>query len=195
MEGIAEGLNCPFVSEPWHYRIFPAKYEKHRQDFICGKLNKSVVVKGIINADQYLGKYLYWTEQPYLVDKLDWLDAIEVVFWSRFAKKFDKVILLDRKDTEAKVISLEQAGNTANWHNQYTVEEKYIPKGELFRELVLRQKAGEALLKVLADHMNIDITYYEDLFDGKMKDNYFDLPIDNEKLFKNYLDPKLRYRQ
>jgi len=196
MRGLANGLKCHFVAEPWNLREFNPEFEEHRKNFRYQELDENVVVKCIINTQQYLGFYLWWTNCPYDVEGLDWLDNnSELVFWSRFAKKFDKVILLGRKDMMAKIKSSAHAHATDNWHSPYVAKPEFEPKGEYLKELILKEEAGVKLLETLSKHLNIKITYYEDLYNGKMKDNYFDLPIDNEKLFKNYLDPKLRYRR
>lgn len=196
MRGLAEGLKCHFVAEPWNFVQFNDTFEQDRRNFRYQELDENVVVKCLINTQQYLGFYLWWTSCPYDVKGLDWLDNnSELVFWSRFAEKFDKVILLDRKDILAKVKSSAHAQATDNWDKPYIAQPKFEPKGKYLEELILKEEAGVKLLEILSKYINIDITYYEDLYNGKMRDNYFDLPIDNEKLFKNYLDPKLRYRQ
>ena len=139
---------------------------------------------------------MFWRVCPYDCTGLDWLDNdSEAVFWYRFAQKFDKVIILDRYDTHSKVVSALHAQYYKNWHENYEFKQEIIPPHKSMKEFYIKEEVSTELLKLLSRKLEVDITYCEELFNGAMRKNYFDLPIDNERLFKNYLDPKLKYRK
>jgi hypothetical protein len=193
MFGLADGLGCNYIAEPWNldlaHRIKP---ENHEIDY--NNLPKDVVVKVIVNVKQYLGFYMYWTTCPYDCSGLDWLDNdSEAVFWYRFAQKFDKVIILDRYDTHAKVVSSVHAQHYNNWHEEYKYDEKLLPSN--LKELYIKEEVSSELLKLLSRKLEVDITYYEEIFNNKQQESYFGLPIDSEKLFENFLKNNHRYKQ
>ena len=193
MFGLAEGLGCNYIAEPWNLDLaHRVKPENHEIDY--NNLPEDVVVKVIVNVKQYLGFYMYWTTCPYDCSGLDWLDNdSEAVFWYRFAQKFDKVIILDRYDTHAKVVSAVHAQHYNNWHEEYKYNEKLLPSS--LKELYIKEEVSTELLKLLSRKLEVDITYYEEIFNNKQQESYFGLPIDSEKLFENFLKNKHRYKQ
>jgi len=192
MKGIAEGLDCNYIAEPWNLELKDKLDDKH-QTIDYQNLPEDVVVKVIVNTKQSLGCYLYWTDSPYNTTGLDWLDAeSETVFWYRFAQKFDKVIILDRRDTYARVVSASISQRRGIWHDKYLYDEKLIPENT--DELIMEAETSSALLEILSRKMKIDITYYEEIYNNMQRKNYFNLPLDSKKLFDKYLNTKYRYQ-
>ena len=191
MMGLAEGLGCNYVAEPWNLDL---ALKGIPQDIDYNNIPEDVVVKVIVNVKQYLGFYMYWTTCPYDCSGLDWLDNdSEAVFWYRFAQKFDKVIILDRYDIHAKVVSAVHAQHYDIWHKEYKYDERIIPSN--LKELYLKEEVSTELLKLLSRKLEVDITYYEEIFNNKQRESYFGLPIDSEKLFENYLKNNHRYKK
>lgn len=192
MKGIADGLDYNYIAEPWNLDLINILDKKH-QEIDFHNLPEDVVVKVIVNTRQFLGFYLYWTNGPYNTEGLDWLDTCsEGVFWYRFAQRFDKVIILDRYDIYAKVVSAQMAQAYNLWDDKYVYDEKLLP--ENIDELKIKEEVSSALLKILSWKLSIDITYYEELYDNIQKENYFNLPLDSKRLFDKYLNTKYRYQ-
>ena len=49
------------------------------------------------------------------------------------------------------------------------------------------------MLKLIAHHIGLEVTYYEDIYTNKVQD-YFGLGVDNQKMFDNYINPKYKYK-
>jgi hypothetical protein len=195
MLGLASGLRCEYIAEPWNLDLID-KIEPKHHEIDYHNLPEDVVVKCIVNVKQYLGFYMYWTKCPFDCSGLDWLDnGSEAVFWYRFAQKFDKIILLDRYDVRARVLSALHAQHYEEWHGEYEFKEEIIPPHKNMKELYIKEEVSSELLKLLSRKLEVDITYYEEIFNNKQRESYFGLPIDSEKLFENFLNTKHRYQQ
>jgi len=195
MEGLADGLGYNYIAEPWNLDL-AGKLEHQHYKIDYHNLPEDVVVKVIGNVKQYLGFYMYWTSCPYDCSGLDWLDNdSEPIFWYRFAQKFDKVILLDRYDVQAKIESALHAQHYEEWHGEYEFKDELIPPHKSMKLLYMKEEQSSDLLKLLSRHLEVDITYYEEIFNNKQRESYFGLPIDSKKLFDNFLNTKHRYRK
>ena len=195
MKGLANGLGCNYIAEPWNLDLVDNLLPIHH-DIDYHNLPEDVVVKVIVNVKQYLGFYMYWTNRPFDCSGLDWLDnASEAVFWYRFAQKFDKIILLDRYDTQAKVVSSLHAQHYESCDGQYEFKKEIIPPYKNMKELYIKEEVSSELLKLLSRKLEVDITYYEEIFNNKQRQSYFGLPIDSKELCDNFLNTKYRYQR
>jgi hypothetical protein len=89
----------------------------------------------------------------------------DVTFYLEFVKFFDEVILLSRKDLNACAESL----SYANYFQNFTEKYDWINTPNLNENIKLVKKFNEDLEK-LSKLININILYYEDLFNLESKD-------------------------
>jgi hypothetical protein len=89
----------------------------------------------------------------------------DVTFYLEFVKFFDEVILLSRKDLNACAESL----SYANYFQNFTEKYDWINTPNLNENIKLVKKFNEDLKK-LSKLININILYYEDLFNLESKD-------------------------
>jgi hypothetical protein len=82
------------------------------------------------------------------------------LFYSNFVKLFDRIILVSRKDLKLCAESLSYANHFGNFSEKY----EWINTPNLIDNIKLVKKF-DADLKKLSELINIDILYYEDLFD------------------------------
>ena len=196
MLGLAEGLDYDAVPEPWNrgLKLRPEYHNEAYKNFTYQNLPDNMVVKSIVNVQQYLGFYWNQPHPRYDCEGLDWLDnACEVVFWYRFAQKFDKVIILDRRDIDARVSSALHAQYFQKWRGAYTYTPSIIPDTETWKQLKMKEEQSSDILKLIARHLGLEVTYYEDIYTNKVQD-YFGLGVDNQKMFDNYINPKYKYK-
>ena len=180
LKAIAKIYNCRAITEPW----LKATYHKRQsEDFLEERKVKNVVIKSMASQVPSDGKY---------EDRLD--------IHTRFAKQFDIVICLGRKNKKEQVESFVHAIkiNTGpnEWHGKYTfnnniLDEDYIQYGNQY-------DSHMSDLKLLAENLGKEIIWYEDLFSGNveivdkcLKSLPSNISYDN---LKEYIDPKLKYR-
>lgn len=84
----------------------------------------------------------------------------DISFYSNFVKLFDRVILVSRKDLKLCAESLSYANHFGNFSEKY----EWINTPNLMDNIKLVKKF-DTDLKKLSELINIDILYYEDLFD------------------------------
>lgn len=111
-------------------------------------------------------------------------------FYKSYLQNFDKVILLYRKNIISTCRSLANAQVYGTWHTSYTSDptlnfEKHIPVIELNNKVLLK----------LSKHLNIPLTYYEDLYSGDLDYlnnflTYYDIKVNNLKEFYSVMDPQ-----
>jgi hypothetical protein len=89
----------------------------------------------------------------------------DVTFYLDFVKFFDEVILLSRKDLNACAESL----SYANYFQNFTEKYDWINTPNLNENIKLVKEFNEDLEK-LSKLININILYYEDLFNLESKD-------------------------
>ena len=63
------------------------------------------------------------------------------------------------------------------------------------KELYIKEEVSSELLKLLSRKLEVDITYYEEIFNNKQRQSYFGLPIDSKELCDNFLNTKYRYQR
>ena len=97
-------------------------------------------------------------------------------------------------DTEPLTID-EAAQHYEEWHGEYEFKDELIPPHKSMKLLYMKEEQSSDLLKLLSRHLEVDITYYEEIFNNKQRESYFGLPIDSKKLFDNFLNTKHRYRK
>jgi len=180
MKALAKIYNCRAITEPW----LKATYHKTlSQNVLEERKVKNVVIKSMASQIPSDGKY---------EDRLD--------IHTRFAKQFDIVICLGRKNKKEQVESFIHAikNNTdpKEWHGKYTFndnisEEDYIEYGNQYDKFM-------SDLKLLAKNLDSKIIWYEDLFSGdKGRVNeclkYLPNNISYDNL-KKYINPILKYR-
>ena len=115
-----------------------------------------------------------------IIDQIPSNETNHINYWFNKCKEFDKVILLSRKDLKACAESL--AFLDYNEKNGFKHNEKYewylTPNFNKWYEYLI--SANEDLL-ILGKLLNIETTYYEDIFDLNSKDR---LRIGNLKRYK-----------
>jgi hypothetical protein len=84
----------------------------------------------------------------------------DILFYSNFVKLFDRIILVSRKDLKLCAESLSYANYFGNFNEKY----EWINTPNLIDNIKLVKKF-DTDLKKLSELINIDILYYEDLFD------------------------------
>lgn len=84
----------------------------------------------------------------------------DILFYSNFVKLFDKVILVSRKDLKLCAESLAYANYFGNFSEKY----EWVSTPNLLENIKLVKKFDEDL-KNLSKLINVNISYYEDLFD------------------------------
>jgi hypothetical protein len=84
----------------------------------------------------------------------------DILFYSNFVKLFDRIILVSRKDLKLCAESLSYANYFGNFSEKY----EWINTPNLIDNIRLVKKF-DADLKKLSELININILYYEDLFD------------------------------
>ena len=197
MLGLGKGLDYDVVPEPWNrgLKLRPEYQSEAYKNFTYQNMPDNIVVKSIVNVQQHLGFFWNQPQPKYDCEGLDWLDnASEVVFWYRFAKNFDKVIILDRRDIDARISSALHAQYFQKWRATYTHTPSIMPDTETWKQLRMKEEQSSDMLKLIAHNLGIEMTYYEDIYTGKVQD-YFGLGVDNQKMFDNYINPKYRYKK
>ena len=180
LKAIGKIYNFRAITEPWLKATY---HDRQSKDFLQERNVKNVVIKTMASQVPSDGKY---------EDRLD--------IHTRFAKQFDIVICLGRKNKRKQVESFVHAikNNTGpkEWHGKYTFndsisEEDYIEYGNQY-------DSHMSDLKLLAKNLNKEIIWYEDLFSGnKTRVNeclkYLPNNISYDNL-KKYINPVLKYR-
>tara|TARA_B100001778_G_C18524239_1_gene600372 strand:- start:271 stop:882 length:612 start_codon:yes stop_codon:yes gene_type:complete len=180
LKALAKIYNCRAITEPWLKATY---HETLSQNILEERKVKNVVIKSMASQVPSDGKY---------EDRLD--------IHTRFAKQFDIVICLGRKNKKEQVESFVHAikNNTGpkEWHGKYTFndnisEEDYIEYGNQY-------DSHMSDLKLLAKNLDKEIIWYEDLFSGnKTRVNeclkYLPNNISYDNL-KKYINPVLKYR-
>jgi len=124
-----------------------------------------------------------------------------------FAKEFDKIILLDRRDYKIHLESYinlhyKMKYNKESLHLKYNYKE--IPS-EYINNFLQKNKQidlieSKELIKELSTILNIPITWYEDLYgEDRIKSlkiiQEWGIPNIDSNLLNENLDPRFRYRQ
>ena len=118
----------------------------------------------------------------------------------QYSKNFDKIILLDRKNKNDILESLIFASTNLKYHSKYIFEKSLLEKKDISSQLSNHIKYQSKIIHLISNHLNIPVTYYEDLFSGNKKNiNNFllsnQIKLDLPDKFYNFLNPKNRYRQ
>jgi hypothetical protein len=126
--------------------------------------------------------------------------TINVIFELKFSilnikNDFDKIIILDRKDTKEQLESYAWAEK----HKSFLESSKYLMDYnldsntyEICNNILLREKTKIEFLK---KELNAKLFYYEDLYYGNFDKLFSYLEIDYlEEYYKMFLDIKNRYR-
>ncbi len=168
------------ISEPW---LQASYYETLTENFLKKRKVKNVIVKCMASQTPSDGKYE---------------NRLEI--HTRFAKQFDIVICLGRKSKKEQVESFVHAiknnRGPKEWHGKYSFNDsvqssEYTQYGEQY-------ESHMSDLKLLANNVNSEIIWYEDLFSGDediVNSCLKNLPdkISYSSL-KKYIDPILKYR-
>ena len=125
-------------------------------------------------------------------------------FYSTLNSSFDKVILLGRKNIDELNISFTYQMNEdkknpsrskGSWYTPYVVNEKTLDIAKW--QLEIKQWCD--LLKDISIHLNINITWYEDLYNGNKQyvDKFIEsLEVDlNREIFYKWVNPDRRLRK
>jgi hypothetical protein len=116
-------------------------------------------------------------------------------FYNEMIPKFDKAVLMARKDVSEAAISYQNALYNKDWHIKYN--HNIDPVIETFN---LYKKWNKTIMD-LSNALSIPITYYEDLFykdnSSSVKSfiNRLGIEVQDMDHFYSYYDSKNRYRQ
>lgn len=122
-----------------------------------------------------------------LIDCLD--------FYREIVPKFDKVILLSRRNLNEAAVSYDYAFKSKNWQTEYSTDS--LPK----QWTIHMYEVISNRIEVLGNEFNLKVWYYEDLFNANnintissfITDN--DLEIKNEYIFSEYYNIKNKLRK
>ena len=106
------------------------------------------------------------------------------------SKKFNTVILLNRRNREEQVESLYVLKKYRNTHNEKWGTEKEIDKkSDSWKRLASWLNRLDIILNKLSEDLNIPVNYYEDVYKNKSLSNK------NIKLDLEYFKPKYKLKQ
>ena len=122
-----------------------------------------------------------------LIDCLD--------FYREIVPKFDKVILLSRRNLNEAAVSYEHAFRSKNWQTEYSTDS--LPR----QWTINMYEVISNRIEILGNEFNLKVWYYEDLFNANnintissfITDN--DLEIKNEYIFSEYYNIKNKLRK
>lgn len=172
-KALSKIFNTSSLAEPWNTALHPR--EKHKYPECILKYN---CVKTLI--DQLPPNY----NEP-------------LEFFTYLVEYFDHVILLGRKNrvelAESYEAALSKGSDPRFWNEVYYLDDS--------KDLKLNMKLHNFLcdsLEKVSKHLNIPITWYEDLYSGNLKSiqkciDSWGIDLDSKQLFK-YVDPKYKYR-
>ena len=180
LKALSKIYNCTPISEPW---LRADDHETLTHDFLSLRKINNVVIKSMASQIPSDGKY---------EDRLD--------IHTRFAKQFDVVICLGRKNKKEQVESFIHAVKNnkepKEWHSKYTFNDNISDQD--YDQYGIQYDNHMSDLKLLANNLGSDIIWYEDLFSGdedRVNQCLKNLPdnISYESL-KKYTNPILKYR-
>ena len=180
MKALAKIYNCRVITEPWLEAIY---HERQSKDFLRQRKIKNVVVKSM--ASQIPSDSTY-------EDRLD--------THTRFAKQFDIVICLGRKNKKEQVESFVHAiknnETPKEWHGRYTFNNNISDYD--YDQYGIQYDNHMSDLVLLANNLSSEIIWYEDLYSGnkdRVNECLKNLPdnISYDSL-KKYINPVLKYR-
>jgi len=119
-------------------------------------------------------------------------------FYKKYVNKFDKVILLSRKNKQEVYESMLHRVTyfwNGDWHTPYIYEE--LPENDRVRKWVQHQSN---LLESLSEISNIPITWYEDIYSGnkalvELKIKEWKIDSVTYENSKKYLNTENKYRK
>jgi len=119
----------------------------------------------------------------------DWKES-HISFLENICKKFEYVILLDRKNTNQQLKSYNKLLSfLSKDKNQKDFTKKSI---KIMNRFIYLQKF---LIRELAARLNKKIYYYEDIFFGNHKKMLEEIGLDEKLLDLRYLDSKYKYKE
>jgi hypothetical protein len=151
-------------SEKYNLKMFGEPYNE---------INKNLWSENDLNSDNIIIKTIIHQTPN------NQLSCIK--FWINESKKYDKVILLSRKNLNECAESV--AFLSHNYKNGFNYNEKYdwYPTPNLNESITYIQKCDEDL-KTLSNFLNINIIYYEDIFNLSSKDRLRNMNFKPKKL-------------
>lgn len=121
-----------------------------------------------------------------------------IKFYKKISKKFDKIILVSRKN-------LKEAAESYSYHNKHSTQEGWMSR-YYFNDNGLDVEHWynwfnilHSDLEKLSKELEMEIDWYEDIFSGNSSSidsflNKHSLTVD-KKILLDYLNPKNKYRQ
>jgi hypothetical protein len=152
---------------------------------------------GEIDIDSYkdllIKTLIYQKPNPILKRGYQLIDCLD--FYREIVPKFDKVILLSRRNLNEAAVSYDYAFKSKNWQTEYSTDS--LPK----QWTIHMYEVISNRIEVLGNEFNLKVWYYEDLFNANnintissfITDN--DLEIKNEYIFFEYYNIKNKLRK
>lgn len=172
--------NFEFIFEPW--RI--GKEKNLDIDSYDNLLIKSLLYQIPLANDTIFRKN---SNQYRLIDTLD--------FYKNLILKFDKVILLSRRDIDNASVSYEHALKYKNWFSKYSTEA--TPSNNIIRMYKLLTNR----IETLGTYMGLKVWYYEELFHRNNSEIVLEfakelkIKINDTNQFLEYYDIKNKLRK
>lgn len=180
LKALGKIYNCTPLSEPW---LRADDHETLTHDFLSFSKTNNVVIKSM--ASQF-------------PSDSEWKDRLNI--HTKFAKQFDAVICLGRKNKREQIESFAHAiknnKEPHEWHGKYNYKNNLLD--DEYKKYGIDYDTHMLDLKSLAENLGIEIIWYEDLFSGdknKVNSCLKNLPKDiNYESLKKYIDPLQKYR-
>ena len=179
MKALGKVYKCRVGLEPWLKSTY---HETRTLNFLEDIPVKNVVVKTMVTQIPSDG---------------DWEDRLNI--HTEFAKQFDLVIFLGRKNKKEQIESFLHAKfkkGYIGWHGKYNFDVELLD--EHYTKYGTKYDFHMSELKALAKNLGKEIIWYEDLYSGdknRVNDCLKNLPNNiSYDTLKKYIDPIHKYR-
>jgi hypothetical protein len=174
---LKEHYNIPFTSEPfnWDYQ----KTSRQTEEYV---VPDNHVIKCLPCYQQYI--------DPELKTLTHEEDAKERTFWFMdLSLKFDKVILMTRRDLSQRLLSVLHAHKHGTWWDKYTFKPISITEDD--KPLIDDFLYTEKVINTISQQLAIPMTYMEDLYTKdieKSKETWLSFTQDFEYKGENFIE-------
>ena len=174
---LSEHYNIPFTSEPfnWDYQ----ETSRQTEEYV---VPDNHVIKCLPCYQQYI--------DPELKTLTHEEDAKERTFWFMdLSLKFDKVILMTRRDLSQRLLSVLHAHKHGTWWDKYSFKSITITEND--KPLIDDFLYTEKVINTISQQLAIPMTYMEDLYTKdieKSKETWLSFTQDFEYKGDNFIE-------
>ena len=150
-----------------------------------------------IDIDSYGGllikTQIFQKPNPILKRGYQLFDCLD--FYREIVPKFDKVILLSRRNLNEAAVSYDHAFKSENWQTEYSTDN--LPR----QWTINMYEVISNRIEILGNEFNLKVWYYEDLFNADNANtiatfiNNNNLDIKSEYIFSEYYNIKNKLRK